>query len=285
MQSALIPLPRVVIGVTGEDAAAFLDALVTQRVGDRPVGSCSYAGLLTPQGKLIADFFIWRPGIDAFWLDVDQGAAAALIKRLTLYKLRAKIEVADLRATHGVYAALGMAQPSETPTLIAIDPRMPDGGLGHRFVARASGPWNDELAIYQGHGLKSGVPDLAADAQPEELFALEALFEELNGVDFHKGCFVGQENVSRMKRRATTRKKLCPITFQGEPPAPATPISAGDAVLGDVRTGGAGRAFALIRLDRALEALDKGEILMAGDLPVRLDPPPWLLMPSAKEQD
>jgi folate-binding Fe-S cluster repair protein YgfZ len=115
------------------------------------------------------------------------------------------------------------------------------------------------------------------------LFALEALFEELNGVDFHKGCFVGQENVSRMKRRATTRKKLCPIGFAGEAPAPGTPITAGAAVQGDVRTGLAGRALALIRLDRAQEALDKGETLLAGDRPVRLDPPPWLIMPTDKD--
>ncbi len=284
MTSALIPLPRAVIELAGEDAAAFLDGLVTQSVADRPVGSCVYAGLLTPRGKLIADFFMWRRGEDQFWLDADQAAGAALIKRFMLYKLRAKVTVTDLSTEHGVYAALGLAQPSIIPTMQARDPRMPDGELGARFIAQANGPWRDDAAIYEALRLAAGAPDLARDAGPEELFALEALFEELNGVDFHKGCFVGQENVSRMKRRTTTRKKLCPIAFEGYPPAFGAPITAGAAQLGDVRTGRPGRALALIRLDRALEAQEKGETMMAGDRPVQLDPPPWLILPLNKEE-
>src|SRR6185436_490760 len=132
---------------------------------------------------------------------------------------------------------------------------------------------------YAAKLIAAGAPDLAIDAQPEEVFALEALLEELNGVDFQKGCFIGQENVSRMKRRATTRKKFCPIVFDGDPPAYGAPIRAGEAELGSVRTGVAGRAMALLRLDRALEAAVGGVELLADGKPVRLDPPSWLLAP------
>jgi folate-binding Fe-S cluster repair protein YgfZ len=111
--------------------------------------------------------------------------------------------------------------------------------------------------------------------------ALEALFEELHGVDFQKGCFVGQENVSRMKRRATTRKKFCPIVFDGAALAPGAPIRAGDAELGTVRSSIDGRALALLRLDRALEFAHKGVALCAGDTLVRLAPPDWLILPDA----
>jgi folate-binding protein YgfZ len=117
---------------------------------------------------------------------------------------------------------------------------------------------------------------LARDAAAEEVFALEALLEELHGVDFQKGCFIGQENVSRMKRRATTRRKFCPIVFEGGPPAPGTVVMSGAAELGSVRSGVAGRGIALVRLDRALNATAP---LTAGGRPVRLDPPPWLILP------
>jgi tRNA-modifying protein YgfZ len=108
------------------------------------------------------------------------------------------------------------------------------------------------------------------------------LLDELHGVDFHKGCFPGQENVSRMKRRATTRKKFCRIAFDGAAPAPGAMITAGAAELGTVRASLPSCALALIRLDRALEAGNKGVSLMAGELPVRLDPPDWLILPASE---
>ena len=107
------------------------------------------------------------------------------------------------------------------------------------------------------------------------MFALEALLEELHGVDFQKGCFVGQENVSRMKRRATTRRKFCPVVFEGEALAVGTPILVGDVEIGSVRTGAAGCAMALLRLDRT-----QGAVLSAASREVRLDPPPWLIFPN-----
>lgn len=278
----IIRLDRTLVRVAGEDALSFLQGLLTQSLDTLAVGAPAYAGLLTPQGKVIADMIVWREGEDTFCLDLAASRAEAVLKRLTLYKLRAKLTLAKVDGL-SVFAALNHAQPSVRPPLIAPDPRFPDGALGWRFVG--DGPWDDDPAAYEALRIRLGVPDLTRDAGPEEVFALEALFEELNGVDFHKGCFVGQENVSRMKRRATTRKKFCPLLFDAAAPPPGTPVTAGAATLGEVRTSLEGRALALIRLDRAREALDKGETLAAAGLAARLDPPLWLIWPQDKDGD
>jgi tRNA-modifying protein YgfZ len=245
------------VSVTGPEAQVFLNNLLTQELLRDPARPLRYGALLTPQGKVITDLLIWRIA-DGYLLDPLARPADDLALRLSRFKLRAKVDIAVL--DHA---------PALAPQL---DPRLP--GLGERVP----GVKADPAAL-----IKAGAPDLGADAGPEEVFALEALLEELNGVDFQKGCFPGQENVSRMKRRATTRKKFCRIAFDGPAPAVATPISAGAAELGTVRSGIDGAAIALLRLDRALEAADKGELLMAGRMPVRLDPPDWLILPAKGE--
>jgi folate-binding protein YgfZ len=236
-----------------------------------------YAGLLTPQGKVAADFFLWRTD-DGVMIDANARAAEGLRAKMMLYRLRAKVEVGPLEAGLGVFAG----DTATSAILSAIDPRRPE--LGLRAIALAEGPPpQDEPPASRARRLHAGLPDLAHDATADEVFALEGLFEELNGVDFQKGCFVGQENVSRMKRRATTRKKFCPISFDGEAPPFGAVVTAGAAEIGSVRTGVEGRAIALLRLDRAQEALDKGETLSAGGKSLRLDAPSWLIAPSTTE--
>lgn len=272
---ALYALPRSVLRVTGEEAGPFLDALVTNDVSRATPEAPVYAGLLSPQGKVIADFTAYRADADTLFLDVSSARAPDLLRRLSLYRLRKKVEIADVSA-HWTVLVRTDAQAGLTP-----DPRFPDGALGARTLAAAAPPTTDPIADYDAMRIAAGVPDLAVDAGPEEVFALEALFEEFHGVDFQKGCFIGQENVSRMKRRATTRKKFCRIAFEGPAPAFGTPITAGAAQIGDVRSGIDGRAIAFVRLDRAREADEKSTPLMAGDVHVRLDPPAWLILPEA----
>ena len=272
---ALYALPRSVLRVAGEEAGAFLDALVTNDVSRATPEAPVYAGLLSPQGKVIADFIACRAGDDALFLDVSRDRAPDLLRRLSLYKLRKRVEIADVSA-HWTVLVQTDAQAGLTP-----DARRPDGAIGARYLSEAAPAASDPIADYEALRIAAGVPDLAVDAKPEEVFALEALFEELHGVDFQKGCFIGQENVSRMKRRATTRKKFCRIAFEGPAPAFGTPISAGPAQIGDVRSGIDGRAIAFVRLDRAREADEKSTPLMAGDVHVRLDPPAWLILPEA----
>lgn len=280
--------------LSGPDAAGFLDNLLTRDVGDLAPGGVAYAGLLTPQGKVIADMFVWRDLDGAFLLETAPSRLAMLGQRLRLYKLRAKIEIEDASATRqamiqfGVPTSLaqpGIADHNAGGVLLARDPRPPVMAMRGLAPSGDIGLLTSEFApILTAEDVRSrriaaGVPDLAEDAAPEEFFALEALFEELGGVDFHKGCFVGQENVSRMKRRATTRRKLCRIAYEGPAPAVGAAVEAGGIPLGDVRTSADGFALAALRLDRAAEAAEKGASPTADGRPIRIAPPDWLLMP------
>jgi len=271
--SAPARLDRSLIRVSGPDAMAFLDNLLTQDVRRLKDAGVMYAALLSPQGKVICDMFLWNDNDDGVIIEADAARAADLLRRLTIYKLRAQVTIEDASDAFGIAIADGRFDGA------FADPRLP--ALGWRkLVSRAQAVTLAAGAeAHDGRRLALGVPDLARDAAPEEVFALEALLEELNCVDFRKGCFVGQENVSRMKRRATTRKKFCPIAFEGPAPAHGAPVLAGAAEIGSVRTGGVGRALALVRLDRAFEALEAGSLLTVEGRGVRLDPPAWLLLP------
>ncbi len=277
-------LQRTLIRVSGPDAVSFLNNLLTQNVAQLTESGVQYGSLLSPQGKLIADMLLWddcgenQTGVSerGIIIEADPARGADLLRRLTMYKLRAAVSIEDITGRFHLLWAPDLFRGAKP------DPRFPGGELGWREVCPLppdQHEFPDAAAAYDANRLALGVPDLARDAAPEQVFALEALLEELHGVDFQKGCFVGQENVSRMKRRATTRRKFCPIAFAGEAPPFATPILAGDAEIGTVRTGASGRAMALLRLDRALEATGRGRALSAGGRPVQLDSPPWLVLP------
>jgi hypothetical protein len=278
MDTGLFRLNRALIRVSGPDAVGFLDNLLTQDVQKLAASGVQYAALLTPQGKVSADMLLWADD-GAIVVECDPTRGSDLLRRLSMYKLRAQVALEDVSAT--LSACYG-PQPFANAH---PDPRLPDAALGWRAIVsnEAAGPLLDGAEAYDARRLMLGAPDLARDAQADEVFAGEALLDELNGVDFRKGCFVGQENVSRMKRRATTRKKFCPVAFEGDALPFGAPVRAGAAEIGAVRTGAPGRAMALLRLDRALEAVAEGRTLEAGDRPVRLDPPPWLILPAGSD--
>lgn len=287
---SFIPLPnRAVLEIAGPDARTLLQGLLTQDMERARAGALLFGALLTPQGKLIADLFIACPAPDVFWLDVPRARLADLKRRFTLYRVRAKAEIRDRSADLLVAAIIGKSESldAQPDVLVASDPRLP--GLGWRVYGAPDtlGALADEWGLpvappdaYEALRLALGVPDAEQDMQAEKDFLLEGLFDELNGVDFKKGCYVGQEMTSRMKRRATVRTKLIPIVFEGEPPPPDTPILAGDWEVGRVRSGRAGRAMALVRFDRAAKAQAP---LTAAGKPVRLDPPDWLIVPSGAD--
>jgi hypothetical protein len=276
----LFRLNRALIGVSGPDALAFLDNLLTQnlKAPSLQFDAPRYGALLSAQGKVFADMILW-PHAEGVLLEASADRGADLIARLSMYKLRAQVSLADASEALAVVWSESMFAGA------APDPRRSGDELGYRRLCprqdAASSP--DGASAFDAKRIAAGVPDLARDAQPEEVFALEALLEELNGVDFQKGCFIGQENVSRMKRRATTRKKFCPIVFNGAAIAYGTPIKAGEVEIGAVRTGMEGRAIALARLDRAIEASENGAPLSANGREIRLDPPDWLILPSREE--
>lgn len=236
---------RALIRVSGPDARPFLHNLLTQDVETLAPGGLRFGALLSPPGRLLFDLFLWGEP-DAVVLDVATDRRDALLQRLAMYRLRAQVAVeADARP---VFAAFGGDLP---PGFIA-DPRLPDlggRGLGGEPTTNAS---EDD---YNTHRLSLGVPDPAADTLPDKTYVIEANFDLLNGIDFQKGCYVGQETTSRMKRRGVIKTRMLPIAFDGPPPPCGTEVLNGDLRAGEVLGGRDGGAMALLRLDRLEGAL------------------------------
>jgi folate-binding protein YgfZ len=268
--AAPLRLDRSLIRVSGPDAASFLNNLVTQDVAQLGEAAMRYAALLSPQGKVVADMLLWAESAERIVLDADPSRGGDLLRRLRLYKLRAQVAIDDISAD---FSMLWSAQSFEGAR---ADPRLPGAALGWRGLALRTEA-RDGGEVFDAHRLAAGVPDLARDAAPEEVFALEALLEELHGVDFQKGCFVGQENVSRMKRRGTTRRKFCPVQFDGASLPFGASILDGAGEVGTLRSSAEGRGIALLRLDRAL-APEANLTLNGGS--IRVAPPSWLLLPA-----
>jgi folate-binding protein YgfZ len=232
---------RSLVGVIGPDWRDFLQGLLSQDVETLHAGSLRFGALLTPQGKLLFDLFILGRD-DGCWLDVAADRREALIQRLTIYKLRAKVEIAAVDAS--VWAVWGDPAPGWP-----ADPRLP--ALGWRgYGAPAPAADLADEAAYDAMRLALGVPDPARDCPPETAYPIEANFDLLNGIDFQKGCFVGQETTSRMKRRGAIKTRMLPIAFDGPTPAFGAEVLAGTLRAGEVHTGGDGHAMALLRLDR-----------------------------------
>jgi folate-binding protein YgfZ len=266
-QTVIAPLEsRAVITVGGPDAKSFLNGLLTQEIETLAEGELRFSGLLTPQGRLLYDLFVAATP-DGVLLDVAAEHRDAILTRLTMYRLRAKVELAasDL----GVFALFGPV-PASTEGLHA-DPRLP--GLGWRAYGLDQPPTATEDA-YDAHRLALGVPG-PADWGTDRTYPIEADFDLLNGVDFKKGCFVGQETTSRMKRRGTIKSRMLPIAFDGPPPAFGTEVLAGELRAGEVLSGRDGRAMAMLRLDRI-----EGAALTADGRAVRVDWPDWVPAPT-----
>lgn len=255
---------RALISVTGADARTFLHGLLTQDVETLASGEVRYGALLGPQGRLLFDLFLHGTD-DGVLVETAADRRDALLQRLSLYRLRAKVQLyPDPRR---VFAAWGDAEGSWP-----ADPRLP--GLGRRQTTEDHQTDASE-ADWRRHQLELGVPD-AADFAADSDYPIECDLDLLNGIDFQKGCFIGQETTSRMKRRGTIKTRLVPIFFEGWPPPFGTEILNGDLRAGEVRSGIDGRAMALLRLDR-----------MAGPLTIdgrgaRADPPAWLGLDSAQ---
>lgn len=254
---------RALVYVRGAQWRPFLQNLLSNDVETLAEGQARAALLLTPQGKLLFDLIV-RAEADGALLEVLADRREALIERLNLYRLRAKLEVEAV--DDPVWAAVGERPDGDW----LPDPRLEAlGWRGYGAALPAGSSLGDE-AGYRAHALALGVPDPALDCVPDKTFPLEADFDLLNAIDFHKGCYVGQETTSRMKRRSAVKTRMVPITFQGPAPAPGTPVEAGELRAGEVLSGLDGRAMALLRLDRAV-----GGQLSVNGRQVRLNVPTW----------
>lgn len=261
---------RAVIAVAGSEARSFLQGLITNDVERLAPCVGVYTALLTPQGKILFDFFLVE-GDGAILIDCLASARAALFKRLTLYKLRSKVvieardQLAVLAEWDGEHARYAIAYR---------DPRLAE--LGARAIVAKAEMRSDtpDAKAYHAHRLALGVPE-GADFGSDRMFALDADLDELHAVDFKKGCYVGQELTARMKHRGTARKRLLAVTSDGAAlPAPGTPIKAGDKDIGEIAAAYGARGFALVRLDRLTEAGDAP--LLTDGVRVDLLKSPWL---------
>jgi len=283
MQATLLP-DRGVVKVAGDDARRFLNGLVTNDMTKLTPGEPLFAALLTPQGKIIVDFIVTEaPAEDGggFFLDCPRALAPDLVEKLNFYKLRAKVIYEDLSEVLGVMAIWDNGGESDYGLCYA-DPRLPALGmrimLPPHLAAEAAADLGAALVdaeSYEAHRIALGVPRGGVDFIYAGTFPHEADMDQLNGVDFDKGCYIGQEVVSRVEHRASARSRVLPIAYDEFSPLPGLPVMAGAKQVGMLGSTAKGRGLALMRLDRIADALADGISLEAGGIPVRAVKPDW----------
>jgi tRNA-modifying protein YgfZ len=265
---------RGIVSVSGADAAGFLQGLLTNDVERLKPSEARYAALLTPQGKILFDMIVLHaPDANggAYLLDCTAAQAGDLAKRLGFYKLRAKVVVADVSATRAVAAFWGGEPGAIEGGLVYADPR--DPRLGWRAILRrpiAAAIGTEHVNEYEGLRISVVAPKGGVDFAYGDAFPHDANVDLLHGVDFDKGCYVGQEVVSRMKHRGTARKRVARVKLAGPAPAPGTPVMDGELALGALGSSSGREALALLRLDRAEEANAAGRTLSASGVRLAL---------------
>jgi tRNA-modifying protein YgfZ len=281
MKAAFLP-DRGVVKVSGEDARNFLNGLVTSDLTGLKPGLGRFGALLTPQGKIIADFLITEAPAGhggGFLIDAPRALAQGLADKLGFYKLRAKVLVENLSDGLGVLAAWD-GEPAMRPDLSFADPR--NAALGWRIlipedlkqkVADLIGADLVDSSVYEARRIAMGVPRGGLDFTYGDAFPHETNMDRLHGVDFDKGCYVGQEVVSRMQHRGTARTRMVKVVLDGPSPEAGATILAGDKPVGTMGSTAGENGLALVRTDRVADALDAGLVLTAGGLALRLAEP------------
>ena len=273
---------RGVIAVSGDDRVEFLQGLISNDVTKVAPGRAIWAALLTAQGRFLNDMFVVDAGFGTLLLETERARAPALAKKLSMYKLRSKVTVEDRSSAMDVAAVFGPGAEKCTsvPSALSyIDPRLPE--LGVRVLlpagqaAKLLGLPEAPLAQYEALRLQLGVPDGSRDLPVEKALLLESGFDELHGVDWQKGCYMGQELTARTKYRALVRKRLFPVQVDGPLPAPGTAIERDGQEVGEIRSGSGDRALALLRIDAARES----GALMANGAHLVPEFPTWMRLP------
>jgi folate-binding protein YgfZ len=286
MKSAFLP-DRSVVKVAGEDARNFLNGLITTDLDRLKPGLGRFGALLTPQGKIIVDFLITEVPAGhggGFLIDCPKALAEGLATKLKFYKLRAKVTVENLDL--GVLAAWD-GQLAAQPDLAFADPR--NDALGTRILIpedlkqKLSDLIGAELvdaSAYEAHRIALGVPRGGLDFMYSDAFPHETNMDRLAGVDFDKGCYVGQEVVSRMQHRGTARTRSVKVLLEDSSPEAGVSVMAGDKSVGTMGSSAQGKGIALVRIDRVADALDAGQPLTAGGLALKLAEPEIVRIPT-----
>ncbi len=260
---------RGVIEVAGADRVSFLNGLVSNDVARAAPGQAVWAAMLTAQGRYLADFFIYFDG-ERLLLETQANAVPGLISRLNRFRLRAAVRVSDVSDGFRTYA-VWHGMPPEVP-LTAPDPRLHEAGcrLLCDGALRTTATADEYAAFRLGLGLPDGPPDL----EPEKTLLLEAGFDELNGIDWQKGCYLGQELTARTRYRGLVKRRLVPVTVAGALPPAGTPVLSEGMEVGTVRSGSGGLALATLRLDALNKALHAESVELSPTIPA------WMKLPA-----
>ncbi|MGE0734542.1 MAG: folate-binding protein YgfZ [Alphaproteobacteria bacterium] len=282
---------RGLLRVAGPDARPFLQGIVSNDIEKVAPSRAIWAALLTPQGKYLHDFFVMQHGA-ALLLDAEAARRDDLMRRLLRFKLRSNVSIAaedpglgvaaiwgdGAAAACGLNDAPGSADPHYAAGCVFVDPRLKDAGIrvvapreAISFLAARLGAGQADAKAYDAHRLALGLPDGSRDLEIEKSILLENGFNELNGVDWDKGCYMGQELTARTHYRALIKKRLMPVAIDGPMPAADTPITVDGAEIGTMRSARDGRGLALLRLD----ALDKAPFF-AGAAKLTPQKPDWM---------
>lgn len=276
MPLAFLP-DRAFVRIAGSDAEHFLQNLITTDLGALAENELRPGALLTPQGKILFDFLISRDG-DRFLIDIPADQMDAFIRRMTMYKLRSPVTIEALPAT-GATVTWGESADGVADHRFALA-----GTELRRQVGREGDPADREG--YDALRILHGVPESGADYALQDAFPHDVLFDKSGGVSFRKGCYVGQEVVSRMQHRSTARRRVVILSAEASLPATGTEITIGGKPIGTLGTVAGDRALAIVRIDKAGEAMAAGELILAGDVPVTVTLPSWsgLTFPAAAEE-
>lgn len=259
---------RGVVSLEGPETRKFLQGLVTADVARLDRQPAFAAALLTPQGKVLVEMIVAGTA-NGVLIDCPLAEVANLLKRLTLYKLRAKIEIADRTPALAV-----VWTPPGAATGGIADPRHP--GLGSRTIAAAAEAHGSGDAAYDARRIALGIAEQDADFGPTEVFPHEVNYDQLGAVDFDKGCYVGQEVVSRMQHRGTARSRFVPVSAAGDLPAKGTPVTAAGREIGQMGSHLGHRGLVLLRLDRLADAVAAGTVPEAGGVALTVHRPSWV---------
>ena len=265
---------RGVVAVSGEDSVGFLQGLVSNEVALVAPGRAVWAALLTPQGKWLSDFFILSDG-ERLLLDCERAQAAFIVQRLGRYRLRSRATLSDVSETLHVFAAWGGVPEVPEGAIAAPDPRLPDAGW--RILAEQALATTADAAAWDAHRLALGLPDGSRDLESEKTILLEAGFDELSGVSWGKGCYMGQELTARTKYRGLVKRRLVPVAIEGTAPAPGARVTRDGAEVGTLRSVLGGAGLAVLRLDALGGTLACGEAVLTPQVPA------WMALPAAAE--
>lgn len=258
---------RGLLGVSGAEVRSFLQGLITQNINRVGKGQMAYSALLTGQGRFLYDFFL-LPGRhdNEIWIDCHAEELMPLAKELHQHQMRYQIEFDLLSDEYQIEANISTSIPEEGSF---VDPRLPALGL-RRVVARTAHP-NPQDTVYHAHRIALGIPDGQIDAEKGKTIANELCLADLHGIDFNKGCYMGQELTARTHFRTQPKKRLMQVTYDGKAPPPGTVVMRGNMECGHVYSCAEGKGIAILRLTEVA----KNEPLLSGN--IRLTPhiPMW----------